>query len=111
VEAEQELIDGAGGGGEEVLGQGLPVRVLSLESKSEPPTAHKQVKNSRMPVLEAQTSTTKAVGIYDRTFYFMTKFTHQLQERPHLALPFWLRDFVEPFENTGEEIDWSDDNN
>ena len=32
-----------------------------------------------------------AVGLYERTFYFMKKFTYQLQERPHLELPFWVR--------------------
>jgi hypothetical protein len=43
-----------------------------------------------------------AVGLYERTFYFMKKFTHQLHDRPHLELPFWVREFSEPFEDTEE---------
>jgi hypothetical protein len=43
-----------------------------------------------------------AVGLYERTFYFMKKFTYQLHDRPHLELPFWVREFSEPFEDTEE---------
>ena len=43
------------------------------------------------------------VGLYDRTFYFMKKFTYQLQNKPHLELPFWVREFSEPFEDTEDE--------
>jgi len=39
-------------------------------------------------------------GIYERTFYFMNKQMHQLHEHPHIAVPFWPREFVEAFHGT-----------
>jgi hypothetical protein len=42
------------------------------------------------------------VGIYARTYYFMTKFMYQLHDKPYIAIPFWTRDFTEPFEDTEE---------
>ena len=42
------------------------------------------------------------VGIYQRTYYFMTKFMYQLHDKPYIAIPFWTRDFTEPFEDTEE---------
>lgn len=38
-------------------------------------------------------------GIYSRTYYFMPKQMYQLHKTPHLTLPFWPREFVEPFED------------
>jgi hypothetical protein len=37
-------------------------------------------------------------GIYSRTYYFMPKHMYQLHEKPHLALPFWPREFIQAFE-------------
>jgi hypothetical protein len=45
---------------------------------------------------------TVGVGIYARTYYFMTKFMYQLHDKPYIAIPFWTRDFTEPFEDTEE---------
>jgi hypothetical protein len=42
------------------------------------------------------------VGLYQRSYYFMSKFMYQLQDSPHLKLPFWVREFSEPFEDTEE---------
>jgi len=39
-------------------------------------------------------------GIYERTYYFMTKQMYQLHEHPHFAVPFWPREFVEAFHGT-----------
>jgi hypothetical protein len=38
-------------------------------------------------------------GHYLKTYYFMKSHMHRLQDNPHLSLPFWVRDFVEPFED------------
>jgi hypothetical protein len=94
VEAEEVLLKGAGGGGREVLGQGLPVRVSYTGDAAAGAAAgaHEM----------------KAVGLFDRTFYFMRKFTHIMQQKPHMYLPFWVRDFSEPFEDTREHEDWPD---
>lgn len=54
------------------------------------------------------TSSTKrimGVGIYQRTYYFMGHFMYQLQDYPHLKLPFWAREFSEPFEDTEELVE------
>ena len=32
----------------------------------------------------------------------MTKFMYQLHDKPYIAIPFWTRDFTEPFEDTEE---------
>ena len=37
-------------------------------------------------------------GLYERTFYFMKNQMYQLHDKPHLALPFWPREFVEAFQ-------------
>jgi hypothetical protein len=37
--------------------------------------------------------------MYTRTYYYMQKQMYQLHEQPHLVLPFWVREFVEAFEN------------
>ena len=47
-----------------------------------------------------------AVGIYQRTYYFIDRFTHQLQARPNLFLPFWVREFSEPFMDSEEEVEY-----
>ena len=57
------------------------------------------------PSLTSPLTTEVGVGLYDRTFYFMKKFTYQLQNKPHLELPFWVREFSEPFEDTEDEDD------
>jgi hypothetical protein len=41
---------------------------------------------------------TTVPGLYDRTYFYMEKHMHQLQDRPHLHLPFWPREFVDAFE-------------
>ena len=51
-------------------------------------------------------SSSLAVGIYQRTYYFIDRFTYQLQARPNLYLPFWVRDFFEPCIDVEEEIDY-----
>ena len=43
-----------------------------------------------------------AVGMYARTYYYMGHFMYQLHDRPHFHLPFWVREFSEPFEDTEE---------
>ena len=45
---------------------------------------------------------TTVPGIYDRTFYYMEKHRSQLQDSPHLRVPFWPREFVEAFEGIDE---------
>lgn len=40
----------------------------------------------------------RAPGIYGRSYYFMQKQMYQLRDKPHLRLPFWVREFVEGFE-------------
>ena len=55
------------------------------------------------PSVTTPLSAEVGVGLYDRTFYFMKKFTYQLQDKPHLELPFWVREFSEPFEDTEDE--------
>ena len=57
------------------------------------------------PSLTSPLASEVGVGLYDRTFYFMKKFTYQLQNKPHLELPFWVREFSEPFEDTEDEDD------
>ena len=49
------------------------------------------------------------VGIYQRSYYFMDRFMYQLQDKPHLELPFWVREFSEPFEDTEEMVEWIDE--
>ena len=41
-------------------------------------------------------------GMYDRTFYYMQKHRNQLQDSPHIHVPFWPREFVEAFEGIDE---------
>ncbi len=36
-------------------------------------------------------------GQYNRTFYFMKSHMYQLHTKPHMRLPFWVREFEEPF--------------
>ena len=38
-------------------------------------------------------------GLYGRSYYYMNKFMYQLQEKPHLSLPLWPREFVEAFQH------------
>ena len=63
------------------------------------------------PSLTSPLTSEVGVGLYDRTFYFMKKFTYQLQNKPHLELPFWVREFSEPFEDTEDEEDEYDGDN
>jgi hypothetical protein len=42
------------------------------------------------------------VGLYQRSYYFMSHFMYQLHDAPYLKLPFWVREFSEPFEDTEE---------
>ena len=57
-------------------------------------------------ISSASASAPLAVGIYQRTYYFIDRFTHQLQARPSLFLPFWVREFSEPFVDLEEEIEY-----
>lgn len=38
------------------------------------------------------------LGHYKKTYYFMKSHMYRLHEKPNLSLPFWVRDFIEPFE-------------
>lgn len=38
-------------------------------------------------------------GLYDRSYYYMNKFMYQLQQKPHMSLPLWPREFVEAFQD------------
>lgn len=42
-------------------------------------------------------STVSRQGLYDRTYYFMKHHMYHLHTKPHMHLPLWVRDFVEPF--------------
>ena len=57
-------------------------------------------------ISSASASAPLAVGIYQRTYYFIDRFTYQLQARPNLYLPFWVRDFSDPFMDLEEEVDY-----
>jgi GDP-fucose protein O-fucosyltransferase len=37
-------------------------------------------------------------GHYKKTYYYMKSHMYRLHEKPNLSLPFWVRDFIEPFE-------------
>jgi hypothetical protein len=41
-------------------------------------------------------------NLYARTYYYMRAQMFQLQLTHHIAKPFWIRDFVEPFEGIDE---------
>ena len=59
---------------------------------------------TRMRGYKNRTSSSNGLpGIYGRTYYYMKLHMYQLHEKPHLALPFWPREFVEAFVNIDEE--------
>jgi hypothetical protein len=42
-------------------------------------------------------------NLYARSFYYMNKTMYQLHDTPHIKLPFWLRDFTDPFYDINDE--------
>ena len=45
------------------------------------------------------------MGMYERSYYYMNHHMYQLHDEPYLSLPFWVREFTEPFEDTEEEVE------
>ena len=41
--------------------------------------------------------------LYNRTYYFMNHHMYQLQTKPHVHFPLWIRDFVDAFENIDDD--------
>ena len=41
-------------------------------------------------------------NLYNKTYYFMQKFMYQLNDKPRLNLPFWIREFADAFEGINE---------
>jgi hypothetical protein len=43
-------------------------------------------------------------SIYSRTYYYMErKWMFELRNHPHLVLPFWIRDFVDVFQDIDDD--------
>ena len=55
---------------------------------------------------EVTSSTPLGVGIYQRTYYFIDRFEHQLHAHPRLMLPFWVREFSDAFLDSEEKIEY-----
>jgi hypothetical protein len=45
-------------------------------------------------------------GIYERTFYFMKHHMYQLQNKPRVHFPLWIRDFVDVFQDIDDSLDY-----
>lgn len=44
-------------------------------------------------------NTIEGAGVYTRSYYFMKNQMYQLHQKPHMFTPFWVREFVEAFQN------------
>ena len=42
-------------------------------------------------------------GIYDRTYYFMNHHMYQLQRKPRVHFPLWIRDFIDAFADIDDD--------
>jgi hypothetical protein len=57
----------------------------------------KNKKGKRKYRYENKTITLSTSNLYARTYYYMNAQMYQLHVHPELALPFWIRDYVEAF--------------